>query len=160
MAAVTAVPTFNINFLGDGGVGKTTWIHKMNTTEFNRQYHPTVGYNVHRFNIRTNYGTILLNLFDCAGQEKYTEYALPKGDATILMFDLTSRISSKSLKLWRSKCETGKVFFVGNKSDCADRKVSTRRPYLPVSAKRMGINDLLTPILRRLTGHDDLVIVE
>lgn len=156
---------YNISLLGDGGVGKTAWIHKMQTDEFHPQYYATVGCEVHPFVLNTNYGNIELNLYDYAGQEKYNSQSYYKSDATILMFDLTSRVSYKNLKYWQNKCTIGvPVFVVGNKSDCADIKVAPDIPYLALSAKRMTLTDLLTdlltPILRRLTMHDDLVIVE
>lgn len=167
MATVTPLrrsPRFtkklNINFIGDGGVGKTAFIHKMRTNEFKRQYFATVGCNVHQFNVRTNHGMVELNLYDYAGQEKYNGRALFKSDASIIMFDRTNRVSYKNLKHWQSKCAAEPILIVGNKSDCADIKVVTDTPYIAVSSKTMTLTDLLTPILRRLTGHDDLVIVE
>lgn len=157
--------TYHINFLGDGGVGKTTWIHKMKTDEFYSKYYATVGCDVHPFMVNTNYGNIELNLYDYAGQEKYSSRTYYKHDANILMFDLTSKVSHESLKDWYTKCYTGQTFIVGNKCDIAEIKVTPsfhekhNLPYIPVSAKRMTLADLLTPILRSLTGHDDLVIV-
>ena len=156
--------TIDINFLGDGGVGKTAWIRNIKENPFEPRYYATVGLEINQVIIYTNYGPFLVNLWDYAGQEKYSSKQGVQQDntATILMFDLTSKVSYKSMKThWYSKCcKTKPIFIVGNKCDCEDIKVFPDDPYLAVSAKRMGEKDLLTPILRSLTGHEDLVITE
>jgi GTP-binding nuclear protein Ran len=156
--------SYNIVLLGDGGVGKTAWIRRMRTDTFQPQYFATVGSEVHPFGINTNYGHINLDFYDCAGQEKYASH-LPdiKSDATILMFDLTSRISYKNLKYWRERCKEEPVFVAGNKCDIKQEDIKVQpkfhRNYLALSAKRMTTRDLLTPILRVLTGYDNIEIL-
>lgn len=159
---------YNINLLGDGGVGKTACIHKMRTDEFEKKYIATIGCNVYPDLVHTNYGDFELNLYDYAGQEKYSSiFGVPQSDATVLMFDLTSPISHKNLKSWYSKwCHDEPVFVVGNKCDIAEIKVTPKfhmkhnLPYMALSAKTVTSAEFFTPILRRLTGHDDLVIIE
>jgi GTP-binding nuclear protein Ran len=160
---------FNISFLGEGGVGKTAWIYKMKTEIFDKKYVATVGHEVHPYAVNTNHGQILLSFFDYAGQEMYGGSRIPMKpiDATILMFDFTREYTYKKLASWRlEKCAADPMFVVGNKADL-ERKVQNPTfhtehglPYLELSAKTMAAADLLTPILRRLTGHEDLVIVE
>jgi small GTP-binding protein len=158
---------FNIKFLGEGGVGKTAWIHKMKTENFVKKYVATVGHEVHPYAVNTNQGQILLNFFDYAGQEKYGG-GLPtkSSDATILMFDFMREYTYNNLPVWFEKCGTGPVFVVGNKTD-EERNVLNPTfhtehglPYLELSAKTMETADLLTPILQHLTGHADLMILE
>lgn len=151
---------YNINLLGDGGVGKTTWIHKIKTGEFTMRYFATIGSVVHPIDVNTNYGNIELNLFDYAGQEKYSGRTYYKSDASIIMFDLTSKVSYKNISFWQKECGTEPVIIVGNKCDIQEIKVVPDIPYLALSAKRMSTIDFFTPILRRLTGHDDLVILQ
>lgn len=158
----------NVRLLGDSGVGKSTLIHKMNTNTFRRQYMPNGKYCVHPFNILTNYGDILLNLYDCAGLDKYSKHSptIEECDASILMFDLTNKTSYHSLDLWYEKCKSEPVFVIGNKSDCESAYViptfhkEYSLPYLPLSVKYMtSYNELLAPILQRFMGYDDLVII-
>lgn len=157
---------FNINLLGDEGVGKTAWIHMMNTGEFRRQYVQSFGCNVHRFVTNTSYGGVELNLRDYAGETKHNDDALAKCDATVLMFDLTSNVSHRSLALWKDKCGTEPQLVVANKCDITDVKVQptfhkkANLPYVALSAKTMARRDFLQPVLRLVTGHDDLVILE
>lgn len=159
--------TYKINIIGDAGVGKSVWIHKMKTDEFEGRYFATVGRDVHPFAFGTNHGDILVELHDYAGQEKYSSLSgVQPCDATVLMFDLTSNTSHKNLADWHTKCCRGEpVFVVGNKCDIDDIRVTPTfhakhgLPYLALSAKTMTYVDFLTHILRRLTGHDDLVIL-
>ncbi len=152
---------YNINLLGDGGVGKSSLIRKISDVKFEPKYLASFGCEVHPFHINTNHGSIEFNLYDYAGQEKYSTQHIYNSNATILMFDLTSKISYKNLKFWKTKCDSEYVFVIGNKCDCADIKVAPTIPYLALSAKTtMTLRNLMIPILRRLTGCDDLVIVE
>jgi GTP-binding nuclear protein Ran len=162
-----ATTEFCIKFLGEGGVGKTAWITKIRNERFVKNYTATVGTDVLPYAVNTNRGEILLHFYDAAGQEKYAGLPTKQCDATILMFDFTSTFSYKQLGFWHKKCEFEPVFVVGNKIDATSRVVQNPTfhtehglPYLEVSAKTMGVKQLLTPILRRLTGHEDLEIQE
>lgn len=158
------IPPYTIKFLGDGGVGKTAWITKMRQEFFQRKYIATVGSVLYPSSFRTNYGDIQLNFWDYAGQEKYgADRPTQAADASILLFDLTNKVSYKHLAFWHAKCGSEPVFVVGNKSDIVDSRMVDSPsyhalPYWEVSAKTMTAAELLTPILRQLTGHEDLVI--
>jgi GTPase SAR1 family protein len=169
MASLSSPSVYNVHLLGDSGVGKSTLIHKMNTNTFRQQYMPNSECCLHPFNIPTNYGDIVLNLYDCVGLDKYNKHTptTEKFDAAIIMFDLTNKVSYHSLDLWYNKCKSEPVFVIGNKSDCASRRVKSPTfheahslPYLPLSSKLMtSYNELFTPILQHFTAHDDLVII-
>jgi GTP-binding nuclear protein Ran len=160
--------SYIINFLGEGGVGKTAWVIKMRQEHFEKKYVATVGCEVAPFSVSTNHGDILLNFRDYAGQEKYGGHRpTQSSDATILMFDFTSTHSYKQLEFWHKKCGMEPVFVVGNKVDAKSRVVTNSTYhlehnllYLELSAKTMTTKDLLTPILRRLTGFQDLEILD
>ena len=70
---VPPVAEFKLIIIGDGGVGKTTFVKRHLTGEFEKQYIPTVGANVHPMDFNTNYGKIRFNTWDTAGQEKLGE---------------------------------------------------------------------------------------
>jgi len=57
--------------VGDGGVGKTTFVKRHKTGEFEKKYVPTLGAEVHPIDFVTNKGRIIFNVWDTAGQEKY-----------------------------------------------------------------------------------------
>lgn len=65
-----SVPTFKVVLVGDGGVGKTTFVKRHISGEFEKRYLATMGVEVHPLKFFTNFGAILMNVWDTAGQEK------------------------------------------------------------------------------------------
>jgi GTP-binding nuclear protein Ran len=57
--------------VGDGGVGKTTFVRRHLTGEFEKRYVATLGVEVHPLKFFTNLGPIQFNVWDTAGQEKF-----------------------------------------------------------------------------------------
>jgi GTP-binding nuclear protein Ran len=62
--------TFKLVLVGDGGVGKTTFVKRHLTGEFEKKYIATRGVNVNPIIFYTNHGPIQFNIWDTAGQEK------------------------------------------------------------------------------------------
>ena len=67
----TQKPTFKLVLVGDGGVGKTTFVKRHLTGEFEKKYVATLGVEVHPLEFHTNHGRIKFNVWDTAGQEKF-----------------------------------------------------------------------------------------
>ena len=65
------MPTFKLVLVGDGGVGKTTFVKRHKTGEFEKKYVATVGAEVHTLDCTTDRGPSVVNVWDTAGQEKY-----------------------------------------------------------------------------------------
>lgn len=57
--------------VGDGGTGKTTFVKRHLTGEFEKKYVATLGVEVHPLVFHTNRGPIKFNVWDTAGQEKF-----------------------------------------------------------------------------------------
>jgi hypothetical protein len=70
-AQAGAVPQFKLVLVGDGGVGKTTFVKRHISGEFEKKYVPTLGAEVHPMDFTTDRGKITFNVWDTAGQEKY-----------------------------------------------------------------------------------------
>ena len=64
------VAEYKLVLVGDGGVGKTTFVKRHLTGEFEKKYIATLGVEVHPMVFHTNHGPIRLNVWDTAGQEK------------------------------------------------------------------------------------------
>ncbi|KAG5522205.1 hypothetical protein RHGRI_034400 [Rhododendron griersonianum] len=64
-------PSFKLVIVGDGGTGKTTFVKRHLTGEFEKKYEPTIGVEVHPLDFFTNYGKIRFYCWDTAGQEKF-----------------------------------------------------------------------------------------
>lgn len=84
----------------------------------------TLGVEVHPLNFSTNYGTIMFNVWDTAGQEKFgglRDGYYIQGQCGIIMFDVTSRITYKNVPNWHRDlervCENIPIVLCGNKVD-------------------------------------------
>lgn len=103
--------------VGDSGVGKTSLIYKLQNRTFSGKYIPTLEF--------TSFQTpFQFEIEDIPGQDKFMLQHRSKpdpADCCILMFSLTSKVSYKSIKFWRSyiKNTYGDIPIVlcGNKSD-------------------------------------------
>ena len=163
--------------VGDGGVGKTTFVKRHLTGEFEKKYIATQGAEVHPMEFSTTKGKITFNVWDTAGQEKLS--ALRDGyyiDAhcAIIMFDVTSRITYKNVPKWYKDitriCEGIPIVLVGNKVDEKNRKVKAKQilfarkhglQYFDVSAKsNYQFEKPFIWLLKKLTGDPNLALKE
>ena len=111
-------PTFKLILVGDGGVGKTTFVKRHRTGEFEKKYVATMGCEVHPIPFYTNMGPVIFNCWDTAGvslglaqlnsivllgQEAFgglRDGYYIGGQAAIIMFDVTARVTYKSVPHW------------------------------------------------------------
>jgi GTP-binding nuclear protein Ran len=167
---------FKIVLVGNGGVGKTTWIHRHLTGEFQTRYNATIGVDIHPLSFHTNYGVVTFDCWDTAGQERHgglaTGYYMQARGA-VLMFDVTQKASYRRIGDWHSALSrvTPNIPTVlcGNKVDIAGRKVRAsdityhnehNLPYYDISAKsNYNFEKPFLWLARQLTGHQDLEFV-
>jgi len=162
---------FKVILVGDGGVGKTTFVKRHETGEFEKKYVATMGVEVHPLTFNTNYGRIILNCWDTAGQEKLgglRDGYYIGGQAAIIMFDVTSTVSYKSVPHWHKDlvrvCDTIPIVLVGNKVDSKERKVKPKDiffhrrknlQYFDISARsNYNFEKPFLYILRQLVGQN------
>jgi len=165
----SGIPTFKLVLVGDGGTGKTTFVKRHLTGEFEKKYVATLGVEVHPLVFHTNRGPIKFNVWDTAGQEKFgglRDGYYIGGQAAIIMFDVTARVTYKSVPHWhkdlRRVCENIPIVLCGNKVDCKDRKVKPKEiqfhrknslQYYDISAKsNYNFEKPFLYITRKLTG--------
>ncbi|KAJ7601566.1 ras-domain-containing protein [Mycena polygramma] len=146
--------------VGDRGTGKTTFVKRSLTGEFEKKYI------VHPLTFTTNYGTICFNVWDTAGQKKF-------GGQCGIMFDVTSRITYKNVPNWHRDlgrvCENIPIVLCGNKVDVKERKVKSsvvtfqrkkNLQYFEISAK--SNHNLEKPFLwlgRKLVGQVSFAMI-
>lgn len=165
---------FKITMIGDGGTGKTTFLTRHLTGEFTRKYVATLGVDVHPLLFNTNYGLIIFEMWDTAGQDKFGGlrtgyYTESKG--AIIFFDVTASVTYRNVNNWRqdmkSICPDIPIVVCGNKVDIAERdvtpssiKVLKGEMYYDLSAKsNYNYEKPFLHLARKLTGHDDLYFV-
>lgn len=168
---------FKLILVGDGGVGKTCFVKRHKTGEFEKKYVATLGVEVHPLDFRTNCGVIRFNCWDTAGQERFGGlrdgyYIL--GECGIIMFDVTTRQSYKNVPTWHKDltrvCDNIPVVLCGNKVDVRDRQVKAKQitfhrkknlQYYEISAKsNYNFEKPYLFLARKLCGEPNLQFVE
>jgi GTP-binding nuclear protein Ran len=115
---------FKLVLVGDGGVGKTAFVKRHLTGEFEKKYIATMGVEVHPLDFYTNYGNITFLIWDTAGQEKFgglRDGYYIAGQCAIIMYDVTAKVTAKDAAKWRRDvwrvCENVPTVICGNKMD-------------------------------------------
>jgi len=128
------MPTFKLILVGDGGTGKTTFVKRHLTGEFEKKYIATLGVEVHPLVFYTSCGPICFNCWDTAGQEKFgglRDGYYIQGNCAIIMFDVTARLTYKHVPNWHRDlvrvCDNIPIVLCGNKVDCKNRVVKARQ---------------------------------
>merc|ERR1711920_792494 len=158
-------------------MGKTTFVKRHITGEFDKVYKPTKGCEVTSIVYYTNHGPIRFNIWDTAGQEKLgklRECYYIGAHCAIIMFDLTTRVSYNNVPKWYKDltkiCENIPIVLVGNKVDVKDRKVKAKQitfhrkknlQYYDISAKsNYQFEKPFLWLARKLVGDNNLSFVE
>ncbi|EFQ97301.1 GTP-binding nuclear protein GSP1/Ran [Nannizzia gypsea CBS 118893] len=167
------VPAFKLVLVGDGGTGKTTFVKRHLTGEFEKKYIATLGVEVHPLKFQTNLGVIQFDVWDTAGQEKFgglRDGYYINGQCGVIMFDVTSRITYKNVPNWHRDlirvCENIPIVLCGNKVDVKERKVKAKTitfhrkknlQYYDISAKsNYNFEKPFLWLARKLVGNQGL----
>ncbi len=139
MATINQENQRKVVIIGDGGVGKTTFLKQLRTGNFDKKYLSTIGVECHPLYAKTiEQQNVAINFWDCAGQEKFS--GLSDGyyigaSAAIVMFSLLLKNSFRNLDNWilkfRRMCPEQPILIVATQSDMA-------RPDLLRLARKQG----------------------
>lgn len=151
---------YKLLIVGDGGVGKTSYVTKLRTQRFTKEYIPTLGVDVHPIHFPALYPNIIFNVWDVAGQKKFG--GLKDGyyiaaDAAMVMFDTTSVLSFRNVSRWikniRFICPTIPIIVCGNKCDIhiQPSKFPSSPNYMLMSTKNnINLINPLTYLVRNI----------
>ncbi|NXA99040.1 RAB44 protein, partial [Cnemophilus loriae] len=166
---------YNVLFVGDSHVGKTSFLYRLHTNIFDTYLIATVGLDYQIKNLVVDDKRFALRLWDSAGQERYhsmTKQFFRKADGVVLMYDITSEYSFSNVRYWLSciqeAAEDGvPVLLLGNKTDCAaQRQVPTKEGeclakeyqlmfYECSAASGHNILESMVSFVRLLKAHED-----
>ncbi|NXM78757.1 RAB44 protein, partial [Serilophus lunatus] len=118
---------YNVLFVGDSHVGKTSFLYRLHADSFTPNLTATVGLDYRIKNLVVDNKHFALRLWDSAGQERYhsmTKQFFRKADGVVLMYDITSQYSFSDVRYWLSCIQEAAgdgvaVLLLGNKTDCA-----------------------------------------
>ncbi|NWX35804.1 RAB44 protein, partial [Notiomystis cincta] len=166
---------YNVLFIGDSHVGKTSFLYRLHADTFNPHLTATVGLDYQIKNLVVDNKRFALRLWDSAGQERYrsvTKQFFRKADGVVLMYDITSQCSFSDTCYWLSciqeAAEDGiPVLLLGNKTDCAaQRQVPTKEGeclakehqlmfFECSAASGHNVFEAMVSFIRLLRAHED-----
>ncbi|XP_067120696.1 EF-hand calcium-binding domain-containing protein 4B-like isoform X1 [Centruroides vittatus] len=118
---------FKVVFVGDSGVGKSSFMSRFCGNNFRPNYTATIGVDFQVKSIIVEGQTIVLQLWDTAGQERFrsiTKQYFRKADGVIIMYDITSESSFKSVRGWinriKETADSPVLLLIGNKIDLCE----------------------------------------
>ncbi|OQE17228.1 hypothetical protein PENSTE_c021G00015 [Penicillium steckii] len=94
---------FKIVIVGDAGVGKSSYVQKQFSPDFNRDYLQTVGYEISRWSRNLTTGYVNIDLWDISGSQSTVsdrQSWLKNSDAAIIMVDLAQSITFENALRW------------------------------------------------------------
>ncbi|XP_035497164.2 EF-hand calcium-binding domain-containing protein 4A isoform X1 [Scophthalmus maximus] len=173
---------FKVVFLGNSGVGKSSFIQHYCTGCFCSKMSATVGIDFQMKTLTLDSTSITLQLWDTAGQERFrsiTEQYYRKADSVLAMYDVTHSPSFTAVRGWMDSvkekmCEGAVLMLLGNKLDLVDahgREVATgegqrlaeqhQALFYECSAKSgCNMEELMTHLARMLVAQNDRQYVD
>ncbi|XP_068540616.1 EF-hand calcium-binding domain-containing protein 4A isoform X4 [Anas acuta] len=121
---------FKVVFVGNSGVGKSSFIHRFCYDRFWAELNATIGIDYQVKSLMVDNTQVALQLWDTAGQERFrsiTKQYFRKADGILVMYDVTAECSFTAVRNWMSSVQEGiedgaVVFLLGNKTDAAQRE--------------------------------------
>ena len=146
--------------IGDSSVGKTSIFQRMKGDDFVMDQTSTVGGSCSYFEVKTEKGSVNLNMWDTAGQERFRTIVpmyFRKAAVVIIVFDVTKRTTFDTIDEWysllREKApENAKIVLVGNKTDLR-QKVSESVQVAEIVRKGEQLGAIFSTETSALSGN-------
>uniref|UniRef100_K7G1L6 RAB44, member RAS oncogene family n=1 Tax=Pelodiscus sinensis TaxID=13735 RepID=K7G1L6_PELSI len=127
-AASSPERLFKVVFVGNSGVGKSSFIHRFCYDRFLAEINATIGMDYQVKSLVVDNTRVALQLWDTAGQERFrsiTKQYFRKVDGIFVMYDITAECSFVAVRNWMGSIQEGiedgaMIFLLGNKTDAAE----------------------------------------
>lgn len=145
------MPSKKIILIGDGGVGKTTFVRCLQASAddnaFDARYFATLGVEVCaiEWTHPVVHSNVVYTIWDCAGQNKFgglRDGYYTRADAAIIMYSVDSNLSVRSITDWKRdvirSCGNIPIYIIGNKADITPKSEASapaRRGDMVISCK-------------------------
>jgi GTP-binding nuclear protein Ran len=119
-------------FIGDCCTGKSTYIKRLSTGVFEKDYYPNYETIVKCLSFSTNKGVKNITVWDCSGKDDvwFRDIHLLGADTVVIMFDVTTQSTYDNLEKWYKigikSAPKANYIICGNKVD-----ISGQRKVLP-----------------------------
>lgn len=150
--------------VGNGGVGKTTYLKYMRSEFFDPKYIATLGVEVHSLHFNTNYGHITISVWDTAGREEFgglrSGYYVGAHGAMIFYDHYEGTKANLGKWAYDIAQTTGDLpaVIVRTKSD---KEGDVLPNTIPISIKNKdNLNEPFVTLMRRISGHEDLELLD
>ena len=134
--------------VGDSQVGKTCIISRLVNDVFKTNNPATIGAAFQTFTVSTATGTVALQIWDTAGQEKYrslTPMYYRAAEIAILCYDVTNARSLEAMEQWTNELvekapPNMQLIIVGNKIDLAEERVIDKATAASFASKHGAVH--------------------
>lgn len=144
---------YKVCIFGDGGVGKTSLVHRYLTGAFSDRIKVTIGVDFRIKKVKINGKAIKLQIWDFAGEKRFRQL-LPNyvrgTSAGIFMYDTTRYMSLENIEEWLDVIRAGSskhevwfpIIMIGGKADLEDQR-SVENDIAKKFAKDHGLVDVI-----------------
>ena len=134
---------------GEGGVGKTTLLHRYVEGKFSSETKMTIGVEFFLKELNIDGQKVMLQLWDFGGQERFRfllESYVIGARGALLMFDLTRTMTLENIDQWvqivRKEDPELPILFLGSKSDL-DNDICVEEDYIEEFKHQFNLYDFL-----------------
>ena len=116
--------------IGDGSTGKSSYVnyiknlYQIKNYKFQKNYDPTDNFDLEQIKLETNKGSIIIDLWDTAGQEnrgKLRNAYIRGADGILVFYDMSEKKTIDNVSTWLKQIQqiapNIPVAVIGNKSD-------------------------------------------
>ncbi len=145
---------YKICILGDGGVGKTTFVARYLTGIFNEQLKITIGVNFYIKKLEFRQHMVNLQIWDFAGEDRF-RFILPSyllgAAGALFMYDITRFSSFSNFNKWMEVFEEGNkrneniipLLMVGSKKDLEYKRAVSLEDAIAITENHDEVNDYI-----------------